>query len=203
MQKYLIIIALILMGLLLMACDDDAELRIRNRSNASIKAKVDNGTEFTIEAWSGWSRTYSEDTTVKVSYEGLYVYPDSVSRNVTRGLPTTLDINPDCGAIMINNDKTQDIVEIYISGHDATDWGHNLIVNPLSNGANRTWSLDAGKWDLKVIDNAGNSFYSMNQTITINETLNLDISGFSTHTKQNKKPGASKEQNQKSPRINN
>ena len=73
MQRYLIIILLVLMGLMLVACEDDAGAHPQ-RTNASITAKVDEGDEFTIEAWSGWSRIYGQDTNVTVNYEGLHVY---------------------------------------------------------------------------------------------------------------------------------
>lgn len=188
MQKYLIIILLVLMGLLLMACDDDAELRIRNRTNASITAKLDEGEEFSIEAWSGWSRFYNDDTSVTISYEGLYVYPGSVSRTVTKGLPTTVNVNPDCGAININNDKPAAITEIFISRHDASEWGNSLIDEALSSEADLTWSIKDGSWDIKVTNEDGSSLYKMNQNITNNETLELLISEFTTHTKQDKAP---------------
>lgn len=192
MRRYLVIILLVLMGLVLAACDDDAELRIRNRTNASVTAKVDEGEEFTIEAWSGWSRVYTQDTNVTVNYEGLYVYPGFVTRAVTQGIPTTVNIYPDCGAVRLNNDGAPAITEIYISRHDATDWGENLIASNMLAGSALTWSIKAGAWDFKVVNEAGTSLYSMNQTITDNETLELLISQFATHTKKDKAPGGSK-----------
>ncbi|HPV14663.1 MAG TPA: hypothetical protein PL126_03320 [Candidatus Cloacimonadota bacterium] len=192
MQRYLIIILLVLMGLMLVACEDDAELRIRNRTNASITAKVDEGDEFTIEAWSGWSRIYGQDTNVTVNYEGLYVYPNFVNRTVTQGLPTTVNVYPDCGAIRLNNDSPAVITEINISRHDATEWGENLIVDNMLNGTDLTWSIRAGNWDIRVIPESGSPIYKMDQVITDNETLELLISEFGAHAKYNKTPGGNK-----------
>lgn len=191
MRRYLIIILLVLMGLILVACDDDAELRIRNRTNASITAKVDEGEEFTIEAWSGWSRIYGQDTNVVVNYEGLYVYPNFVTRTVTQGLPTTVNVYPDCGAVKLFNDSESAITEVHISRHEDTEWGENLIVNNMTGGTALTWSAKAGSWDFMVVNEAGTATYKMNQTITDNETLELLISEFTTHTKKAKAPGGS------------
>ena len=178
MRKMMILGLLVLMGLLLMACEEDGELRIRNRTNAMVQARVDDSTPMDIDAWSGWSRYYTEDTTVKVSFEGLYVYPDSTTRSVIVGLPTTVNILPDAGALKIVNDSTFAITEVYISAHDASEWGENQIADSLSVDAERIWTTDGGAWDIKIVSTQGTPLYKMNQTVTVNETLALDVSDF-------------------------
>lgn len=178
MRKVMILELLIIMGLLLMACEQDGELRIRNRSNAPIIASIDEGEQREIDAWSGWSRFYTEDATVKVDYEGLYVYPASVTRTVFLGLPTTINVYPDAGAMQIRNDSTFVITELYISPRDAQEWGANLISDSLSVGDNRSWTLDEGNWDVKVVSGDGVPYYKMNQAVTENETLVLRVSTF-------------------------
>lgn len=204
MQRYLIIILLVLMGLMLVACEDDAELRIlriRNRTNAPITAKVDEGEEFTIESGSGWSKIYTEDRSVTVSYEGLYVYDKTtVERTVTKGLPTTVTVLADCGAITINNDSDSLVVtEIFISRNDATDWGENLIAGNMTSGASHTWKAPDGQWDVKLTTDTG-SLYKMNQTIAIDKTLELNISEFGTHTKKAKATGIGSTESELTPR---
>ncbi len=189
MQRYLIIILLVLMGLMLVACEDDAELRIRNRTNAPITAKVDDAAEFTIESGSGWSRTYTEDTGVTVKYEGLYVYPTTVERQVTKGLPTTVTVFADCGAVTITNDTTLVITEINISRHDDTGFGENQISGNMTQGSALTWSIKKGSWDFRVITEDGSPLYCMNQTITDDVTLELSISDFVNFAETNKTTG--------------
>jgi len=184
MRKLMILGLLILMGLLLMACEEDGELRIRNRSNALVQSRVDDSAPIDIDAWSGWSRFYTEDTTVKVSYEGLYVYPDSTTRSVIVGLPTTVNILPDAGAVKIVNDTTFVITEIYISAHDAPEWGENQIIDSLVVNQNRIWTMDEGAWDVKIVNAEGTPLYKMNQTVTVNETLSLDVSDFLPFARQ-------------------
>jgi len=184
MRKITIIILLILMGLLLMACEEDGELRIRNRTNALVQARVDNGDPINIDAWSGWSRFYTEDATVTVSFQGLYVYPDSTTRSIIKGLPSTVNINPDAGAVLVNNDSTFVITELYISAHDAPEWGDNQLTANLGVGANRSWTTDPGNWDFKIVSDTGTPLYKMNQSVVLNETRQLDVSEFLPFARQ-------------------
>lgn len=178
MRKILMIAGLIALGLFLTACEEDGELRIRNRTNGLVQASVDNGDEVSIDAWSGWSRFYAEDATVKVSFKGLYVYPDSTTRSIIKGLPTTVNVTPDAGALSIQNDSTFVIIDVYISSHNDTDWGVSQLPDDLALGATQTWTLDAGTWDIKIVNDAGAPLYKMNQSVVINETLSLNVQDF-------------------------
>ena len=184
MRKLSIIALIILAGLLLMACDEDGELRIRNRTNASVEVAINNGQPMEIVAGSGWSRYYTESTTVTVNYSGNYVLPDSETRTVSPGLPTTVNINATAGMMSITNDSQHTISELYISPRTQTDFGENLITESLLPEAISSWTLTDTAWDVKIVISDGTMLYKMNQPIALNETLELKVSTFTNHAKK-------------------
>lgn len=176
MRRFTIIALLILTGLLLMACEEDGELRIRNRSDGYLNVKIDNSEPMVVNPGSGWSKYYSESTTVQIDYQGLYVFPNSINRTVSPGLPTTVNINADAGAVTIQNDHEFEVKEVYISVHGEPDWGQNLIGEPIAAGTEKTWSVSDGAWDIKIVLSDDNPRYAMNKTVELNNTNMLKVS---------------------------
>lgn len=190
MRRFSLLALLILAAFILMACDEDGELRIRNRTNAPIQVAINNTEPLSIEAGSGVSRFYSESTTVSIEYAGIYVFPQTVSRTVSPGLPTTVNINANAGAITIENNDSLAVNEVYISPPHEPNWGANQIAADLIPNAKKTWSVSEGTWDIKIVLDNGTARYCMRQSVAINSTLNLKTKDFLAFADKSKAAGA-------------
>ncbi len=190
MRKALFLIMMILIALTMMACDEDGELRIRNRTNSHAWVRVNDADIRQIEGWTNWSKYYSGDATVNIDYWGNFVFTKSVTREVYRGLVTTVDILPDGGAIKLINDGQTTITEVYISPNAETTWGDDQLAENLAPNANFLWTLTPGQWDIKVVDEENTNYYKINQTVVLDQTLDLPITGFGKSAVPGKSNGA-------------
>lgn len=188
MRRLLTLVLLIIIALGLVSCDEDGELRIRNRSNSDVWISVDGAGLQQMGAWTNWSQYYSEDSQVSIDYSGNHVFANTMTGEVRKGLVTTVDIEADAGAVKIVNDSTFVITEVYISPSDQTEWGENDLVGTIVPGAQALWTISPGQWDLKLVDGVQNVYYKYDQTMELDQTLELLCSSFGV--KQNGHKGA-------------
>lgn len=184
MRNVLIPVLLIALLFTLSGCVDDGELRIRNRTAAKLYLSVDNAPAESLVAWSNWSKFYSVDRSVVISYNGDYVFDNSITRDVRSGLVSTVDIQPDAGAIHLTNDQNITISEMYISPTGNPDWGDDELTGELNLGQSTLWTATAGNWDIRIVDTNHITHYLYNQVVTLNQTLELLVSDFITKSSQ-------------------
>ncbi|MDZ4182338.1 MAG: hypothetical protein U1B83_05615 [Candidatus Cloacimonadaceae bacterium] len=193
MQKIMIIALLILMALSIMACEEDGELRIRNRTSARVNFTVDEANPQQLESWTNWSRYYSDDRVVQVQYQGDYVFTNTLERSVYKGLVTTIDINANGGAIRLINNGNNAINAVFLSPSSETEWGDDDLMGILEVNGEAQWTLTPGQWDVRVIDSTNTSYYKLGVTVTVDQTLNLPLSTFTKSAVKAKMEGISAE----------
>jgi len=191
MRKLYIIMILAIVAMLMMGCDEEGELRIRNRTTAQTWANVDGGAEVMIEPGTAWSRLYSSEADVEVHYHGQHVFPATETRHIYLGLPSTVNITADGGAIKINNDGTLGIQEVYISPTDSTSWGDDLMPSVIPPNGSQSWTCTAGNWDIKVVLTDGTTLYKLNPNVAVllDATTSIPLSEFQTTGKAEKQDG--------------
>lgn len=191
MRKILFIMILAMVAMLMMGCDEDGELRIRNRTSSQVWASVAGGANVEIEPGTAWSKLYSSEADVEVTYYGHHVFPASETRHIYLGLPSTVNITATGGAIKINNNGTLGIQEVYISPADTTSWGNDLMPSVIPPNGAQSWTCTEGSWDVKVVLTDGSSLYMLNPnaTVALDATTNLMLSDFSTTGKRDKRYG--------------
>lgn len=193
MQKIMILALLILMAFAVMACEEDGELRIRNRTSARVNFTVDDANPQQLESWTNWSRYYSEDRVVQVQYQGDYVFTNTLERSIYKGLVTTIDINPNGGAIRLINNGNNVINAVFLSPSSETEWGEDDLMGILEVNGEAQWTLTPGQWDVRVIDSTNTSYYKLGVTVTVDQTINLPLSTFTKSATKAKTEGISPE----------
>lgn len=187
MRRVLYIVMLVIIGITLTACDEDGELRIRNRTNALAWASVDGAAPVELAPWTAWSKFYAQDTAVQVIYNGNHVFSRTENLNIFVGLPTSLNINASGGAVNLTNTGTQNITEVFISPSDSLSWGSNVLATSMIPNTSSLWTCTAGNWDMKVTLANGDNLYKFNQAITLDQTSNITLADFTPtklYTKQ-------------------
>jgi hypothetical protein len=170
---------LILIVLLVTACEQPGELRIRNRTSGNVHLNV-NGEQFSLNPWGTWARTdYSLEQTIPVTYHGDYVYENLVPKDVGPNQIATLDIYPAGGAIKIVNDRDTALINVYLSPSGDPQWGADSLDVTVLPGENCQFVITPGTWDIKTEDINYSSHYIYNQTVILDQTLTLLLSSFS------------------------
>lgn len=156
----------------------DAELRIRNRTASDIWVSVDNAEPRKISEWANWSSLFRESRQVSVSWIGNFVFPQTESLKIRSGLLSTLEIQPSGGAILLKNDGTNQLLELYISPSDELDWGPNNLGGVILEGQSKLWTLTEGVWDLKLVDSQHREFFKYRVDVALNQSSNVNFSDF-------------------------
>jgi len=162
----------------LTSCEEEGELRIRNRTASDVWVSADGRPPHQLEAESNWSLYYEQERTVTLSYNGNYVFPNTLSRLVRLNLVTTADIVPDGGVVRLLNDSATGLTEVYISSAGDPNWGEDDLAGTLLPGENALWTVTAGLWDIRVGDAEANYHYLYDQAVETNMTLELSLSAF-------------------------
>ena len=178
MKRPLLFALLAALALFTAACEDDGELRLRNRTASDVWASVDDSEPRDIPGWANWSRFYASERTATVTYSGNYVFANSVTREVRPNLVSTVDISPDGGAVEITNDGTKALTEVYISVSGDPNWGSDDLAGTIPPGEIGLWTVTQGDWDIKVVDIDGETHYKYAQSVVTNATLGLLLSNF-------------------------
>lgn len=177
-------------AILLAACEQDGELRVRNRTASDVWISVDNSEPRQLAAETNWSAYYGSDRSVTVSYNGNYVFANTVTREVKKNLVSTVDINPDGGAIRLINDGEVTLSEVYVSEAGDPNWGMDDLSGFLLPGENTLWTVTEGTWDIKAVDVDYGTHYIYGQTVSSNTTLELLFSAFGKEGRDRKHSAA-------------
>jgi hypothetical protein len=170
---------LVLIAMLVTACEQPGELRIRNRTSGNVQLNV-NGEQFSLNPWGTWARTdYSLEQTIPVTYSGDYVFENHITRDVGPNQIATLDIHPAGGAIKIVNDRETALINLYLSPSGDPQWGADSLDVTVLPDENCQFVLTPGTWDIKTEDINYTPHYLYNQTVVLDQTLTLLLSSFS------------------------
>ncbi len=186
-MKKLLWLMLPVLLLSLTGCKDDGTLVVRNSGNGWLNVRVDGGGIYELDPWeyltSSWSLGTSilgnDSRKVLVEYSGLYVFSGSARVTVTAGETRKFSVYSDGGAIRIYNDSSIfTIEEVYLEPSSNVQWGNDDLDGDIDPGESCTWTVTPGYWDVKVVDDWGDEFFSYNNYIDYDELLSLSYTGF-------------------------
>lgn len=176
---------LLLIGALsLIGCTKNGTLVISNESSgilylsiASIETTLDAGEEES-RSWKMSSTILSKETKkVPVEGIGLYVFAFDEEYEITAGSTTREEIYADGGAIAIVNDHpTLSIVEAYLSPSSDATWGSNDLSSTITPGTSYFWTVSAGSWDVRIVDNLDAYYDIYGISVSLNNTQVLTFS---------------------------
>jgi hypothetical protein len=157
MKKIPLLLTLVL-ALLLFACEEDGELRIRNRSTTDVNVTLDYESSLVIRPSENYSRFYNTNQDVRVSYDGLYLFSGVQNRYVELGSVNVLTLISDGGAILLVNSSNRTITNVYLSPSGDVSWGQDDLSGDIAPGASVSWTVTEGFWDIKVKNNLGQEY---------------------------------------------
>ena len=166
----------------------DAELRIRNRTASEIWVSVDDAEPRKISEWANWSKFFQETRQVSVSWIGNFVFPQTEKLKIRSGLLSSLEIKPSGGAIILNNDGSKPLLEVYLSPSEDLDWGSNKLGGTISEGQNALWTLTEGFWDIKLVDSQHQEFFKYRMNVALNQGSDLNFSDFGKAWEESQEP---------------
>jgi len=186
-MKRLLWLILPVMLLSLTGCKDDATLVVRNSSDGWLNVRVDDNGIYELDPWDYLTSTWSLSTSilgddsrkVLVEYSGLYVFSGSTRVTVTAGETRKFSVYSDGGAIRIYNDSNIfTIEEVYLMPSSESGWGEDDLYGEIGPDEYSTWTVTPGYWDVMVVDDWGDEFYSYSNYIDYDELLSLTYTGF-------------------------
>jgi len=189
MKRFTLFLFVALVGLILLGCEDDAKLRVTNCTSALTWIRLDYGSTRYLSPDVSYSRTWSvlnyNSQEVHLNYDGYHVFSSYRNFAIDGGSSINFIINPDAGAIRIyNNSTSYTIKHVYLSPTNQNSWGDDLISD---NGINPTeeaiWAVSPGHWDVKIVDNSGESLQLYNQLITLDQTYNFTFTVISDQSR--------------------
>lgn len=179
---------LVLLGLVLSGCSEDGTLRITNNSNYSAWFQLGSvGLTNNLSSGQVYEKDYTlstsifgdEDKKVTVYFGGDFVFTDQESKTIKPGSTSKVNIYSDAGEIVIWNDSYGFYIEeVFLSPSDDIDWGTNDLIGDIGPDEYVSWLVTPGWWDILVIDDWGDEFYSFDNYISVEETLVLYYDGF-------------------------
>jgi hypothetical protein len=179
---------LVLLGLVLSGCSEDGTLRITNYSNYDVWFDLGGGSQTTLTFFGQvYEKDYTlstsifgdEDKRITVNYGGEFVFSNSVSKTIKPGSTARVDIFSDAGEIIIWNDSYGFYIEeVYLSLSNDTTWGTNDLSGYIGPNEYVSWLVTPGWWDLLIIDDWGDEFYSFDNYISLEETVVFYYDGF-------------------------
>ncbi len=174
MRKILVLSLALVMLVILTSCVDEATMRIRNNSSATVWFEVDNGELMSLSSNSSWSRTYSSDRYVRVDYTGDHVFSGTRNLDLQLGKTTTFDIFADGGAIKLLNNSSVTIYSVFLSPSSSSSWGVDQLGNQLLYPNNyKLWTVSQNTWDIKVVDTFGETYFVWNSYVPMDQTIQL------------------------------
>lgn len=170
MKKIPLLLTLVL-ALLLFACEDDGELRIRNRSTTDVNVTLDYESSLVIRPSENYSRFYNTNQDVRVSYDGLYLFSGVQNRYVELGSVNVLTLISDGGAILLVNSSNRTITNVYLSPSGDVSWGQDDLSGDIAPGASVSWTVTEGFWDIKVKNNLGQEYSVFSKQVLKDSTF--------------------------------
>jgi hypothetical protein len=181
---------LALLFIFLIGCTQEGTLIIENDSIDGVWYELNDGDIELLS--SGESDTYTwelsnnisnEDTKEIVVYYGggyWFFYNYYVEVEIQAGETETITIIGDAGEIEVWNDSSSFVIMyVYLSPSSDETWGEDdLGLNTIGSGGSVVWKAESGFWDVKLVDNWGDEFISLNNYIAPEERSVFYYNGF-------------------------
>ena len=176
-----------ILALFLTGCSDEGILRISNLDADYGWFTINDGLTEWLNPGHSYEKSYDlstsifgdEDKKVTVEYGGEYVFTERVTKTIKPGSRSSVEFETNAGEIIIWNDSDYFyIYEVYLSPSEDSSWGLNDLSGDIGPGESVTWNVTPGWWDILVVDDWGDEFYSFDNYISIEETLTFYYDGF-------------------------
>lgn len=173
MQRFLIVIAIILTALITTACDSDGEIRVRNYSSTDIGIRMDYSRDEIIAPNRSYSKFFGESRMVRVAYDGVYLFGGYTDIYIETDDLQVLNLYSDGGAVQLINNSRFTIDSIYLATSTSTQWGPDDLYGNLTPGQSILWTASPGYWDLKIVNNQGAEFYFYDMYVYMDRTSSV------------------------------
>lgn len=177
-------------------------LNINNDTSADSWVKINDSDWETITSNQGksysWnlkkSITGSESRTLDISYNGYTVFGVNTTVKLKAGDSKKIDIEATGGCIIIENDSQSfTITNVYISPSDSLYWGDDALDGTIIEPQEHvSWTVDAGTWDIMVVDDYNDSFEMLEEEILLDHVYTYQYTGFKKSNFNSKKVGEKK-----------
>ncbi len=153
-------------------------LAMDNQTNGEVTFRLDGGSINRLNANTSEDVILGEEygLQVEVSYNGLYIFAGTDTFNFFDGTTYDVIITPDGGAIYIVNGTSDNITEVYIAPSSDTEWGPDYMSGTIGAGQEYAWTVQAGSWDVKIVDDAGFFAEIFDIQVTDNQSEYVDYS---------------------------
>ncbi len=185
--------------LIILSCASEGEIEVQNKTSEWLDVKIDGGL-YELQGYDQAKKSYdltdylvsAEETDATVSGEGLLKWEFSQNYNIKAGETETVKISADAGAIGILNNSTYRIVAVYLSPSSSGNWGGDDLTGIIYSGGSFRWTVSPGYWDIKVVNQYGQSSISYDNYVQIGNVkwftysmLNLTLKNIPIKEKQN------------------
>ncbi len=130
-------------------------LEIRNDTSSDAWYTIDSGDPGFLFSGETDVISFGEigfSTDVDLFYTGYHVFSNYTQITMYPSTTEEFEIQPDAGAIKLENTSLSDITEVYIASQDDPYWGENLLNSLLEPGESAFWTVEPGWWDIRIID---------------------------------------------------
>lgn len=172
MFRPVIFLCLLATALIFSSCVMQGELRVRNHSTTDINVSF-NLNEEILSPTQQVSKFYTQDTNVHVEYDGLYIFRGYSDRYIQIGDVDIMSITSDGGAIQIINNSPHTITNVYLALASSTTWGSDDLTGTIPPGGSTIWTTTPGVWDIRIVNNLSQEFYSYAHTVVMDQTNTL------------------------------
>lgn len=176
-MKRITLILMALMMLIIGACFHESVLEVRNNSSAEAWVSVENGPEYHIPAKGSSTLSYPSPRTMLIHYHGHHILPGQIFIDMNVAGGNYMSLEPNCGALRLQNSSDRDIGEIRVSPAGQNTWGENVLQTDLEAHEDFHIRLSPGFYDLRIKDRHGNIFYISAQEIVLDLTRTYLFSG--------------------------
>ncbi|MCF7859931.1 MAG: hypothetical protein K9N07_11520, partial [Candidatus Cloacimonetes bacterium] len=110
---------------------------------------------------------FSDTKKIDIVYGGKYVVTKQKKYNLAPGDSRNIEIFTDAGEMIIQNGSfDRHINQVYIV-ESGEDFEENLLSTPIGPWEDKTFNLESGFWDLKIVDNTGDIILEHNIFISL------------------------------------
>lgn len=154
------------------------KLALSNQTNGDITFKLNGGATNRLGAnqTNQYILGVEYGLQVEAVYNGLYIFEGTESYNFFNAATYEVAVSPDGGAIFVVNNTTANITEVYISPANNADWGPDYMTGSIGAGQEYAWTVNAGLWDVKLVDDQGYQSIVNNISVSLNQSSYVDYS---------------------------
>ena len=157
-------------------------LVVDNETNADIWFNVNNGDLINLQSMENDVISFGELNyliDVSLYYTGYHVFSNTTSIDLFPFSTEYFDIEADAGAVEVRNYGLPDITEVYIAPSESAYWGQDVLSSILETGESGYWTVEPGWWDIKTVDQYGDSEEFYDNYIGLDSTEFIGVRGLS------------------------